>query len=365
MCIRDSLDPDRLGKVIASAPNVETAFAPERYTLGLTGALRKVLIRYPAARRETLLIDLWSVAHRGRWWDLTSGVAQVVTNTEKNRRGKQAVAWNEEQVEINEHLENLLKGRKKGTVEADEVLTKALLEGKLVYDDSTVNLVRNLRPSHRLIEGLEELAANHRAGHLLDPDVMLLASYIPWLSPAQRPESPITWLVKTLVASLTDRETGEIKVDVLPNKPKKWVELYPPAELTGFPFPAGVYKLHNTTLPSLRDCRVEVVRNPAELAANRDYMGNCTWSYKGSMEAGTYVLFKLWQEGHCYNASATADGNTWHLREINSRNNRGGVPDDIRNAFVALCGQLPPKIDPTQAAAVREERTHIGTIRGM
>jgi hypothetical protein len=340
------LEPDRLTRLIQSFDTVETAFSPERYTMQLAAALRTILTRFPQQRRETLLISLWQQAHTGRWWDMTSGVITV-----RNKPGRRVGVPADERAEHDDEraaaaqaVRELLAGATEGTPDAHRIITEAWLAGTLSYSAPLTALLHDLPETAKLRTSVVALADVMHAGATVNPDEALYASHLRWLLPAELPETPITWLVKTLVTAITpDPESGEASVESLPEKPKEFSALYPLAELRGFPFPAAIHKLHSTILPGTTEGNVvvELVHNPSELAENRDHMGNCTWSYKDRMETGSYALLKLWRGTECVNVSLLHGDTGWHLGECNGRFNRTAVPEDIRTAVTLLIAALP------------------------
>jgi hypothetical protein len=363
------LEPDRLARLISVAGNVSTAFAPERYTITLAAQLRAIMSHYPdkhgsnqGARREQLLVSLWEEAHQGRWWDMTSGVVVVRTGT--RHRGGAPVGAEAEEVDrarvqaAQEAVRELLAGVTRGTPAAHAAITEQLMDGALAYSPQVGELVAELPPSEELRGFFSDVAAKLRSGEAIDPDLAVFASSLWWLKPAERPESPITFLARTLVAALNPEEEG-VEPHKLPEKPKSFRELYPQASVTGFPYPEAVRNLHQTRLPGVnRPVLVELIANAAELAANRDFMGNCTYSYKDSCQRGAVVILKLWDGGECYNAAMRHTERAWAYQEINSRFNRGGVPADVRAGFDRLIANLPapgPLVELPQEGARRRK----------
>ena len=338
------IQPDRLARIIAEAPNVATAYAPDRYTLRFYRALKTVLEPYNEQRREQLLTTLWHTAHEGRFWDVTAGVTEVVDN--RQRRAAQDV---EARAAANRAVEEILDGAVRGTDEAHRIIANALFDERLPYNDLTVGLVKELPPTTELRDRLAQSSIAVRKGSAVYPDQMVLLSHIPWARPDERPESPIAWLVRQLSSALTpdpdgEGEDAEPLLKKLPEKPKAFAELFPRDVVVGFPHPPAARKLEGKELPGAPGVMVEVVKNSAELQANREYMGNCTWMYKDQMEAGGYILFKLWFQGQCYNAALAAPGNGgWQVREVNSRFNGGNVPQMMRDAVQALAQQMPDR----------------------
>lgn len=338
------LQPDRLVRLLDSTHDgVSTAYAPDRYTMKLYNNLYKVIDRYPEQRREQLLIDLWKISHTGRFWDYTSGVTQVKIKDEPRAPGNEAArdaAW----IEIRNEI---LSGSAMGSADASVKIQQALFENRLPYNPRTAEMLAVCKPNIAMRDKLVEFANKVRAGEPVHPDTVVMVSHIPWAKPDERAESPICWMVRVLVAAITpDPETGIARMEALPEKPKTFKDLYPAAELTGFPHPNGVRRFDGAEMPGVQGVRMEVVKNAAELVDNQKYMGNCTGSYRGQMEKGTYVLFKLWAGNDCYNLAYVVrnNGNAWAMQEINSRFNRGNVPAHIRTAAEQLAAHLPAHV---------------------
>lgn len=335
------LDPDRLARGIARAGTATTAYAPERYVVAGAAAMNKLFSAYAPARIETLLFGdggLWEVAHNGRYWDVTFGSPQ--DNPVARRR--RTAAQREADAAINANINDLLNGADITTPHAADIVGQALVEQRMHYSPQAGALMAQLPESVELGDRLATLGTLSRIGEYVNPDTAVLMSAIPWLAPGDRPESPITWLVNSVISAYTDPETGEFDANALPDKPKEWVELYPEIANAGkFPFPNAVWKLHNSALPGTA-VTVQLIRNAVELDHNRTFMGNCTGGYRTQMENGSYALFRIDDHAGTYNASMRLTGGRWALGEINSRFNRGNVPPEIRAAFETLIGTLPP-----------------------
>lgn len=345
------LQPDRLARLIAAAPEAACAYAPDRYTIRLAGAMHYILKDYTEQRREELLVDLWKTLHDGRFWDVSAGVVEL----DQGRRTEQR---QEERAAHEALIADLLAGTEQDPDAAKERLVQAFLDETLPLGEATQEIVAEFEPSHLLRDQLLEFAENSRRGDVIHPDTVVLMAHIPWATPSERPESPAAWLMRTLVDALEpDPETGTALMEGLPKKPRKWADLYPEIPLTGFPQSAGVRSLNNKQLPGLGDVRIEVVTNTQQLTENARYMGNCTASFAHRMEQGTYILFRLLRGGEVYNASATSrDNGSWAVGELNSRFNRGDVPADIRQAFTTLAGQLPPPVNADGTHSVNTRR---------
>ena len=334
------LSPDRLIHLIASAPSAESSYAPERYTLRFSRDVYTLLGNYAEERLARLVEDMWQVGHDGRYWDCTAGIAPEVMA----RRRRETNIVIEERAAVTAYIEQLLHGTADDPDAANAAVAKALVSQTLPYNTETAQLVANLPYSVELEDTLSELGEMSRVGDPVNPDTLVLSSLIPWLAPADRPESPLSWLVSAALDRYIDPETEQFDADVLPKKPKKWADMYPEEAVADkFPLPNAVYRLHGTALPGVGTATIELVRNAAELEVNRTFMGNCTYLYRNEMEHGTYALFRIVTPGDVYNAAMTLDGQgRWRLREINSRFNRGGVPPDVKAGFDALIAAAPP-----------------------
>jgi len=299
------LEPDRLARLFGAINEVSTAFAPARYTLQLANKLEWILKPYPEERREKLAYSLWVEAHTGRWWDLTAGVDVAAG------------------------------GEAPEPLPEDELLT--LFESmKLPWTPETAEQFARIPETDAI---RDTLAAYNNAllrDKMVDPDTAVLASHIPWLKPMERPESPVGGLLETM------RDIHNELQYELPKKPQTFSSLFPDIKLYGgtqFPFPNSVLLASGRLL--VDNVSMEVVKDATQLADNRTYMGNCTWSYKGRMEKGEYVLFRLHNGGEIYNASMTLYKNRWAVGEVNARFNRGNVPNKVRDAFARFVAAVP------------------------
>lgn len=292
------MEPDRIARMFKLVDKTDTAFAPAKYTLQLHQKLTKVFKGFNAERQEKLASSLWLQAHTGRWWDLTAG------------QGFEIPAANNE-----------------GTVNVREI-TKLFVAGDLPFSARIAPVLPKVRKTESVREMVADYTLQLDKGKVVDPDIALISSYFPWLEISERPESPIGSLVDTLITVVEQTEWK------FPEKPQKFSDLFPNVRFygaDGFPFADNVYL---TDGYSSNEIQFELVKTAASLAENRTYMGNCTWSYKNRMEAGTYVLYRLHYKGHIYNASmVTNNRKGFSVSEVNSRHNRGNVPQAVRDLF--------------------------------
>lgn len=316
------LEPDRLARLITNGlKDVDTAFAPAKYTLQLAQRIYPIFSQYSVERQERLLTSLWVQSHKGRWWDLTDGQGDddaAVDNGDEYSRAE---------------------------------LQDALMERELSWNPRIAEQVSKLRRNKDLLEALDDYNADLLSGKAVDPDIAVLASHIPWLTPNERPESPVGGLLDYLNTLMVDLEIR------LPKKPKKFSDLFPNIALYGeslvFPFPRNVFQTDSKEL--MPGVKMEIVKNAAQLAENRTYMGNCTWSYKGQMEKGTYVLYRLYDEqGSVYNASMVAGNNAWRMGEIEGRHAMRNIPGELRRAFQQFTSSVEFSEADAQQIAQRE-----------
>jgi hypothetical protein len=312
------LDADRLARLYALTTQVETVYAPVRYTVSLSNKLQSVLGSYQPQRIEQLASTLWVDAHAGRWWDMTDGVAP----------DPDAEAPDEQ--------------------DADEDPVKQLIEnGRTTWSERAARAFANLPYDERVHERVREYVQKANKGIDVDVDLSVLAAGIGWLPILDRPESPIGPLINTL------RQIREAlgEAYTCPAKPKRFRDLFPDVRIYGdrmtFPHHPEVQATHGLTR---RGVRLELVRTAAELQENRAYMGNCTWSYKNRMDKGTYALYRVHYDGHIYNAAMTAAAGTWRVGEVNSRFNRGNVPAIVHQTFRDLVRSM------SAASAVEAQR---------
>jgi hypothetical protein len=305
------LEPDRLARLVDLAAETPCAYAPLSATLQVTERLERLLAPFGDARREALLASLWNVAHDGRWWDHTG-----VTPRRRRRRR------DDPGVEVD------------GATSPAQALAR-LCAGELIYSQAALELLTRAAPNDSQRTALAKLAVDHRQ----DPDVAVMVAHVRGLTPAERPASPIATLVAQLEAAVC--EDGVLNNSVYPDRPDEWAALYPEAPVTPFPIhPRVIAALEGARLPG--GARLEPIRNAAELARNRDHMGNCTWSYRSSCTNGSMVICRSHHGGEDLNVSFQRTAGGWRLAEINSRFNGGMVPQVLRDAVARLGEALPP-----------------------
>ena len=330
----DMLEPDRIARIITVAGATSTAYAPERYIVRFTTQLKQLLGGYQPARIETLLTGLWTVAHSGRYWDVTFGCPVDEQPARRRRRNRDADAA------AAAAITDMVNANDLTSSGAQNAVVAGLVEERLTYTRQMALLLETLPFSVEHADALSQLGERSRRGETLNPDTVVLMSHISWLIPNDRPESVMSWLVTSVLNSRRDPETNEVAFDTLPKKPKEWAALYPDVSGFGkFPFPHQVYRLHGTALPGTT-LGVDLIRTAGELDNNRQFMGNCTGAYRSQMEKGTYVLLRIESGVRTYNAALLHANGKWRAGELNSRFNRGDVPTTVRDGVGTIIKHL-------------------------
>lgn len=326
MAVAPLLEADHLVKMLDSVPNTKTSFAPTAYTLSFNKNVQAAFKDLSPVRVEKIASSLWEESHRGRWWNMTAGLDNV--QLQQGDVTPEELVKSLKSYENNENMENII-----WSPENQEKFTK-YIEKRLDKDLAKLS---------------EKFRMDLMEGKAITPDVAIFLSSIPWLAPNQRPESPINSLLRTL---------GEMRKDEnfhMPKKPNGIKDMFPNLVLGGsgkngveYLFDYNVFRLFNSNnLMVGSGENVEEVRlivNRAQLANNANHMGNCTLTYETNMKQGQYALAYVKTAGAEYNISITLPNNNqnfWRIGEINTRHNRGGVPDATRRAITQAVAQLP------------------------
>lgn len=336
------LDANSIIELVKDSITVDTAFAPERYTIQLTTNMRRVLGGYNNARRLVLLRSLWKQQHEGRWWDIADGGNEVAA-----------------QLDEDPYAEN-----------TDDEIIEMFVNGSLPVNAYSLNRVKALGEDDRIMAFLEKYMEDFTSGKQIDPDASVLASGLSWLRVFRRAEAPTSSIIRSLANWLDMLEEDENNSYSLPKKPKRFSDLFPGGALVSagtFPLPVMAFAADGAQL-GMTGFYLRLVKNEPMLSANRRYMSNCTYSYKSGMEKGSYVLFQIIKNGESdptYNASASQRGSNgkWSVGEINSRFNGGNVPDNIRSEFKKfaeiMSGDLQ-KVPSKDAKAIKDRVARFG-----
>lgn len=306
------LDPDRLGTLLESTAGAAIAYAPLRYPAQASASLSRLLSHFTPDQRLGLLTSLWNLAHDPSrpWWDV-AGIRRRM----RRLRGEAAIAAELEAAASTDSPLNRL-------VEKNVIWTPAL-----GTEFSTLELTSE-----------EELLVGNWVTHARSPfPAQFLAAHLPTLAPRWRPQSPLLTLISSLEAACGDHAPSE----VLNDEAEEWQELIPAGSFEQFPIPDHILELDWQTLPGtgvgdVAPAVISLCHNEHQLNENRNYMGNCTGTYKDRCEQGTVVIGKVLHDGEVYNFSVYPD---LRIGEVNSRFNRGQVPPVISNGLRAAVAQ--------------------------
>lgn len=321
------LEPDRLARVAAHANTVRAAYAPIRYGIGPSGQLRLIVSRYDEARREALAISLWQSAHDGRWWMHTTG-----DHRDRARARTRVGVSQEERRVLATQIQGLLNANRAPSA---TLLRRAVESRTLNYSHDAADLVRRTRqPNPRITRELVD--AVRRCG---DGDATVLSALLPWLHPAERPESPVAEMISILITALGG--PTDLNPEDLPAKPLDFADLYPLASRELFHLPAPILDFDGARLPGLAGVDLTLMRHADMLKHNGDDMGNCTFRYRQECHDGRLAIIHFAYAGVRYNASfQIAPSGAVSVREVNSRYNRGRVPPEVRTACEILATQI-------------------------
>lgn len=317
------LDADRLTRVLDT--KAETAYAPARYTIQLAQKLEKVFGQYQPQRQEQLIIDLWKVAHEGRWWEIHAVVEE----------GNEAVNLNR-----------------------DELVEK-FVDESLVYSKANAKALNRVGPHEEIVKKLQTYTKELAKGNPVNPDIAVYSSRLTWLPTEIRPESPVSAVLQTYIelVELIDYEA--------PKAPETFAKLFPNVQLYSgeqFPYHSSVARLEGQH----GNMRVELIKTAGALEENRNYMGNCTGGYLQRLLKGTTFILRIHdRQGNVYNAAASGqEGQAWHLGEINSRHNRGNVPAQVRELAANMIQALPRVALDEDYAKVQELNERVKAATG-
>jgi hypothetical protein len=321
------LEPDRIARIAEHASKTTSAFGPTLYPIGPFGQLRLMLDSYSEVRREELLISLWDSVHDGRWWNHTVGDRKV------RRDGTRAI---KRRRKVDEEERQAIAGQLRAIMGQEgvctlDLLTRAIQARTLSFSQDAAELMMRIPEPDKKTkrEFLEALAGSD------DEDHRVLASYIPFLKPGDRPESPVS----TMIALLLTVRGGPAEIDLsaMPKDPDDWSALYPHASLVPFPYDKVFSDIHGQRMPGLPGADIFIIPNADELKKNGEFMGNCTFSYRDRCEQGSHVIGRCTYAGIEYNFSIRRQTQThWAVGEVNSRFNHGNVPPEVRESVDRL-----------------------------
>lgn len=308
---------------------IVSAYAPASEMVATVLNLDTIIYDLPEDHRCDLLIDLTKVSHHGRWSDYTAGRTSA---TRRAHVGHIEAPF----AQVPGDLQRL----------KDSTVIKRVLNGELNYN--TTGIITRLQNVGTIEPVLvaQIYTASHNAH--IDPDLAALLSYLP-LRSTHLPPTPVPQMINILSHDIgVMREAGnDMLLDQI-RQSRVWAEWHPDPDLEMYPYPAYIYRTHGMRIQDHADNNgeivVEIVNCPAALHANKEYMGNCTYTYNQQCKNGTYVLWRLHYRGNIYNAAITSDNrganNHWREREINSRHNGGNVPESVRAVWRELIARV-------------------------
>ena len=324
------LEADQIARILEHAKTTKTAFAPTLYTLTFAQRIKDAFEYLSPERRERMILGTWETIHNGRWWNTTAAITEHVQQ-EAVLSGKDV-------------LDTFKKYAKEHS--QDEVTALQTLDHAIWTEQGQANFHNEIKDN--LVREVAQVAEIFRKqlvlGYAINPDAAIYLSAVPWLAPDQRPESPISSVLK-LLNSIYDNEELDLKK---PKKPNKFSEYF---ENTGLDIsslgqidyifdPNIVNTMEGQNL--LPGVPLKLIASKAKLRENAKHMGNCTLSFESNMDRGEYALFYAKDErtDEEYNLAVHLVNSKWVVREVNSRYNRG-VSSAIRDAFSNIVSRVP------------------------
>lgn len=317
------LEADHIASMYDLVKTTDTAFAPTVYTVNFHSNIKRAFEGLSTERIIKMARSLWLESHRGRWWNMTAGVDNVQLNQADIAPStllKSLKRYNE-----NNNMENIIWSP---------------------TNQDNFSKYMNRRLDKDLARLSEDFRVSLMTGDPVTPDIAIFLSAVSWLSPAQRPESPINSLTKLLVNIRANN-----KDFAMPKKPNSIKDMFP---AINFQNNGREFMIDDTLLQkvlsqsfingtTIDKNTLKIIDNKHALAQNAKHMGNCTLTYQKNMEQGKYLLIYFRDDkGTEYNCSFTLYQNRWRIGEINSRYNRGAVPQEIRRKFTKSINDMAP-----------------------
>lgn len=326
------LEADQIARILAKAKDTKTAFAPTLYTLNFSQRVKEAFEYLSSERRERILLSMWDTIHNGRWWNTTAAI------------GREVEQANEEVVPPKKLMNIFSKYVKSIEDKGEENHSLQILDDALwsekAQDDFEKHIKTQLSRDIALLS--EDFRKQLIQGKSINPDVAIYLSAVPWLAPNQRPESPVSGMLRVLNSIYGDKDLDLKK----PKKPNNFQDYF---ENTGldvaaigqidYLFDPNVIRFMEN-LEFLPKLKLKLITNKAKLRENAKHMGNCTLSYESNMDKGEYALFYATDGDQDYNLAISLSGNKWSVREVNSRFNRG-VDTKVREAFKNAVSTIP------------------------
>lgn len=335
------LEADQIARMYSLVNEVNTAFAPSKYTIQLSNRLKAVFSDFSKERIERLASSLWESSHQGRWWNLAAGIPVAMEpETPPEASSPDAVFRS-----IVSNFDHSMK--------IEEGLAFDGIPPTLVWNRQNQESFARIKPSQAvalLAERFVEATEDEKA---VNPDIAVFLSSLPWLAPYQRPESPINGLMGTLM-EMMDNTTEDYR---RPKKPRTFVELFPGLKYyegatTPYPAPPEMSNLH------IEGATIRFIQDQTQLASNASFMGNCTMTYKDRLARGEAVMLYIEKGNRQYNCAIT-NPTSWRIQEINSRHNAGNVDKGLRDAITTFVKNLPPA-SPQYLAYLEQVKNYKG-----
>lgn len=323
------LEADRLVRLLDA--KADGVYLPTWYTLQFAQKIEKVFGRYAPERQERLLISLWELAHKDRWWQVHTPAEEVDRNIPVDADVQEATLEKFEKANPN-------------------------YSAKFAYQ------LNSIGPNEKIVAKLKDYRNDMARGRDVYPDIAVISSKLTWLPFAIRPESPVVSMLSTLM------ELAEAIDYTFPKQPNTFADVFPALQLYAgkmFPYHSSVLAVDGQKFAGGKG-RAELIRTSGALHENKEYMGNCTDTYETRLLAGTTFLLRVHYEDEIYNAAITANnvGEAWRQGEINSRFNRGNVPQIVQAFITDVVSKLPRARISEEKSLIDEQNDKVKKATG-
>lgn len=323
------LEADQLARLYPLVDEVDSAFAPTKYTIQLGNRLKQALSGFSKQRIEKLSASLWRESHAGRWWNITAGLD--VNPDELN------------DVEYEPKTADDIFDDIKTTFYSNDTLHR--VRNTVDWNPKYHEVFAQSVMSQEIAQISEEYSSRLEHGDYVHPDIAVYLSGLPWLAPYQRPESPVNGLLKHLLIIFDEMPAENRRT---PKKPQRFSELFPNIYLQAgasdeYPVFNSIQQLNGKTITGSHE--VSVINNRISLAENAEYMSNCTLSYENRIKKGKQtLLFVDDGKGNAHNITINLSEKTgkWTMGKINARfNNSGNVDSKVKQSIQEFIDSLP------------------------
>lgn len=301
------LTAEQMCELIESCMPTRTTYAPIGYTLTLGARLRRFVGSYPARRRMLLLVDLWEMAHDGRWWAYTATLDHSKRTTRERR--ETIDGWND----VRQH------GRP-----SSEGITNGFEENLIRWSTRMAQYVADTEFSGSQIRAI---AASLRKYDT--PDMRVLASNIAGLPIVDKPANPVPTILATLEKVLGKEGFGEM----LPARPRSFDELFPAVSTEPYAIPSEIEAFEQAAF-GLDGAEIVLIRNDQELRHNIELIGNSVFAWAESLAVGEAALMIVSYGENRYQLRLMhSPRNGWSLERLKAHAlSHDGVPDVLERA---------------------------------